>query len=215
MQRRRRLISGFIIVALLLSQLAMTTSGWAQIASPTPESGSCGPDVTPEDAGFEKIEGISREETTLAQFVVPGQRNMLSGRSKLCVEAHDPTVEIILNQEGQVMLSVLEGSVTLELIAACGMPECDQAAWTNPMNGELRIGMLGEGNAYVWTEIAAGRQVLLMRPDPDEVEPSKVASMSDVTVKLTFGNELTRLVTAGWLPLPQGGGCAAACWHFP
>ena len=110
------------------------------------------------------------------------------------------------------MLTVLEGSVTLKVTAACGKYNCDLATSTNPNNGEMRLGALGANQEYIWTVIPTGKQVKLTS--------ANVVTLSDVTVRLTFGDDTlgetrTRLVAAGWLPFPQIGGCTAACWHFP
>ena len=194
---RWRWFSAFVVLAFILAHLAVPAAGWAQDA--TPGGGVCGDDTTPDDSGTDPLPGISREASDLTQIVLP-DRNIVAGWSLLCAEPG--TAPNTFMQEGHILLDVLQGSLTIELIELCGLPPCSTTS------GELRLGAPDANGVITWTVIAMGSP-------PQVVTSLNVVALSDVTVELTFGAERTRFFSSGWAPLFPGGGCTGVCWRFP
>jgi len=217
MQWRRRSISRFIVVAFILGQLAVPTVGWAQEANSSPvaspESGSCLGDVS-EGIGLDPItfQGdvvTSREETRLELFnVAPDNRAIVAGWSLLCAEdkltkaAAEFKEGIFLDEEGQILMDVREGSVTLE-------ENCVDTSEGCFTDGEILLGEPDGNGGFTWSNVTEGLPIVLNSPSPN------VVSLTNVTVEITFGSGTTRLFASGWSVGPGTARCSTACIRFP
>jgi len=216
MQWRRRSISRLIVVAFILGQLAVPTVGWAQEANSSPvaspESGSCLGDVS-EGIGLDPItfqgNKISREEARLELFnVAPDNRAIVAGWSLLCAEdkltkaAAEFKEGIFLDEEGQILMDVREGSVTLE-------ENCVDTSEGCFTDGEILLGEPDGNGGFTWSNVTEGLPIVLNSPSPN------VVSLSHVTVKITFGPERTRLFASGWNYYVGSSECNGACIRFP
>jgi hypothetical protein len=195
MKSRRRSINAIVILAIILGQLALASVGLAQ-ESP---AGVCVPDPTPDESGADALTGMVREESGITPFLTDADVNIVAGWSLICVEAG--TAANTLSQEGQILLNVLEGSITLKLTKLCGAEGCVTTG------GEMRTGEPDASGVIVWSPVSIGSSYVLSSPN--------LVALSDVTVDITFGSVRTRFLSSGWSPLFPGGGCLAACWRFP
>ena len=136
MRLRRWSINTLVIIAFVLAQFSAPAAGLAHESEPSPAAGACVPDAPPDESGADTLNGIVREESGLTQVdVVDPDANVIAGWSLLCAEvgaSADP-----LMQEGQILLDVLQGGMTLTLTKPCGAESCTTTT------GEMRVGDVG------------------------------------------------------------------------
>jgi hypothetical protein len=165
----------------------------------------CPADTTPDDTELQLPPvDVVREHVDPNQHELADGAVLIYGVSTICLSA-DITVLVNgtdpIQQFGIGTLIVLEGSLTIELVAPCSGTGCAEA------EGSLTIGTVDSSNAVNWTTVGAGVQVTL--------SPGDLVILENVTVWITTGHEGARVGATGVFSFRPGGGCPGSCWQYP
>ena len=207
---------GILALAMALLIISMAcNSAIAQDATPegTPEVSKvngidCGPNVELFDpAALPRAKGV---KTVFACAYFAEGDNVSGGLAVIgTLSTIDPnlTIEnpiegVNIRQTGTANITVIQGSLTVELIANCAeAPGCSGGT------GIARFARTDVENQVVWTDLELGT--------PIEILPGDLLIVENVTVTFTTGEKGALVSSSGAYNPGPGEGCPVRCWQFP
>jgi hypothetical protein len=107
-----------------------------------------------------------------------------------------------IRQTGTANITVIQGSLTVELIANCA-----DAQGCSGGTGIARFARTDVDNTTVWTDLEIGTSV--------DILPGDLLIVENVTVTFTAGDNGALVSSSGAYNPGPGEGCPVRCWQFP
>jgi len=205
------------ILALVMALMLMSVAGISAIAQDATPSGEpasgkvngidCGPNVELFDpAALPRAQGV---KTVFACAYFAKGDNVSGGLAVIGTLStvdpgpiENPIEGANIRQTGTANITVIQGSLTVGLIANCA-----EAPGCNGGTGTARFARTDVENQSVWTDLELG--------SPVEILPGDVLIVENVTVTFTAGEEGALVSSSGAYNPGPGGGCPGRCWQFP
>ena len=154
------------------------------------------PSLLPEPPGVVRQYAVAGETSTGTTFTD-------AVANTYCIDA-DTVITVEgspgIHQRGLSAVTVIKGSLTVELVGRCAELKCVTAG------GSARIGHIEANNQVSWTDLGLGIAVTL--------QPGDTAIFADVVITAKTNADRTTVATLSTVQNSPGGGCHASCWQF-
>ena len=206
------------ILALVMALMLMSMVGISAIAQDATPQGEpapgkvngidCGPNVEIFDpAALPRAEGVN-VVFACAYFLngdnASGGLAIIGTLSTVApgLEIENPVEGVNIRQTGTANITIIQGSLTVELIANCAeAPGCSGGT------GIARFARTDVENQVVWTDLELGT--------PIEILPGDLLIVENVTVTFTAGEAGALVSSSGAYNPGPGQGCPGRCFQFP